>query len=74
MIARMETGDLNVRIHEEDGGYWAEIDELPGCFASGQTIDELMEAVQEAVSMYLSSPDRGTVDATLTSYQLRVTA
>lgn len=41
-------------IHHEDGSYWAEVPELPGCFASGDSLDELAEALQEAVLLYLS--------------------
>ncbi len=47
----------SVRIHSEPGqGLWAEVTELPGCFASGQDMDELREALSEAVSLYLSEP------------------
>lgn len=67
-------GDLTVRIHHEDGMFWSEIDELPGCFASGETEAELLEAIQEAVSLYLSSPDRATVSAEVTAMKLKVTA
>ncbi len=28
-------------VHEEDGSYWAEVKELPGCFASGRNLEEL---------------------------------
>ncbi len=48
-----------VRIHHEpDQEYclWAEVEELPGCFASGRDMDELREALSEAVSLYLSEP------------------
>ncbi len=45
-----------VQIHTEQGGYWAEVQELPGCFASGETIEELQEALAEAMSLYLSEP------------------
>jgi predicted RNase H-like HicB family nuclease len=38
---------------EDDGTYWAEVDELPGCFASGFSMDELKEAVFEAIQMWL---------------------
>jgi predicted RNase H-like HicB family nuclease len=42
---------------QPDGGdLWAEIDELPGCFASGRNMTELREALNEAVSLYLSEP------------------
>ncbi len=47
-----------VDIHDEGPGQrlWAEVRELPGCFASGLDTDELMEAVAEAISLYLSEP------------------
>jgi predicted RNase H-like HicB family nuclease len=48
-----------VRIRHEPGdeySLWAEVDELPGCFASGRDMDELREALSEAVSQYLSEP------------------
>ena len=38
---------------EDDGSYWAEVKELPGCFASGHTLDELQEALLEAIEMCL---------------------
>lgn len=45
--------ELHARIHEEDGSYWAEVRELPGCFASGRTLDEVMEKLSEAVALCL---------------------
>jgi len=48
---------LTVTVHEEDdGSLWAEVKDLPGCFASGDTMEELQEALAEAVSLYLSKP------------------
>jgi predicted RNase H-like HicB family nuclease len=35
---------------------WAEVEELPGCFASGADMGELRDALSEAVSLYLSEP------------------
>ena len=46
-----------VRVHQEDGGLWAELVELPGCFASGDDEPTLIAALEEAIGMYLSSPD-----------------
>jgi predicted RNase H-like HicB family nuclease len=40
-------------VHEEDGSFWAEVKELPGCFASGFSIEELQEALVEAIQMSL---------------------
>lgn len=42
---------FHANIHEEDGSYWAEVQELPGCFASGRDLNELAEALKEAISM-----------------------
>jgi predicted RNase H-like HicB family nuclease len=52
--------ELQALIHEEDGSYWAEVKELPGCFASGATLDELKEALVEAISMCLEDGVEGT--------------
>src|SRR5712692_9968184 len=40
-----------VVIHEApEGGFWAEVPALPGCYSQGETIDELMENVREAIT------------------------
>ena len=45
---------FNVVVHEEsDGSFWAEVSELPGCFASGYGIEELEQALVEAIQMCL---------------------
>jgi predicted RNase H-like HicB family nuclease len=43
---------LTVEIHQEDGILWGEVVELPGCFATGEDLDELAEALGEAISLY----------------------
>jgi predicted RNase H-like HicB family nuclease len=46
-----------VRIHHEPGEeLWAEVLELPGCFAAGVDMAELREALSEAISLYLPEP------------------
>jgi predicted RNase H-like HicB family nuclease len=51
--------ELDVVVHhdQETGGYWAEVMQLPGCFAAGHTREELQESLQEAVSLYLEDKD-----------------
>jgi predicted RNase H-like HicB family nuclease len=44
--------ELKVLVHKEDGMYWAEVPSYPGLFASGETIDELVEALGEAWLLY----------------------
>lgn len=47
-----EVYTLNVRT-EPDGSLWAEVAELPGCFGSGDMKEELLDAMREAIAMYL---------------------
>lgn len=51
----MSEREFRVLVHEEDGSYWGEVAGLPGCFASGQTLDELRAAVIEAITLYAES-------------------
>ncbi|KAF5090588.1 MULTISPECIES: type II toxin-antitoxin system HicB family antitoxin [Acetobacterium] len=41
--------------HEEDGAYWVEFPDLPGCQTVGESIGEVMEEAQEALGLYLAS-------------------
>jgi len=46
---------LKVIIHEaEEGGYWAEVPSIPGCATEGDTFDELLANIYEAVEGCLS--------------------
>ena len=49
--------DYRVLVHHEDGSYWAEVVELPGCFVAGDSMDEIWEALPEAIGLYLSTGD-----------------
>lgn len=56
------TIDYIVRVHEEGDSLWAEVLDLPGCFASGANLEELREALQEAISLYVSDdPGAGKI-------------
>jgi predicted RNase H-like HicB family nuclease len=59
--------ELTVVVRQESEGFWSEVEELPGCFASGRTLDELAEALGEAVGLYL-----GDEPAVLGGQPLRV--
>jgi predicted RNase H-like HicB family nuclease len=40
-----------VVIHEDpEGGFWAEVPALPGCYTQGESIAELMDNAREAIS------------------------
>jgi predicted RNase H-like HicB family nuclease len=53
--------ELTASVHFEDGSYWAQVKELPGCFASGRTLDELKDALTEAVGLCLGDDDHPAV-------------
>ncbi len=46
---------LKVVVHEaEEGGYWAEVPSIPGCATQGDSFDELLSNIYEAVECCLS--------------------
>ena len=40
---------------DEDGGYVGSVPELQGCYSQGDTIDELMVHIREAIELCLES-------------------
>ena len=44
----------------EEGGYWGEVLELPGCVSQGETIEELRDNIREAIEAVLDSQLQGT--------------
>lgn len=46
---------IKVVVHEaEEGGFWGEVPAVPGCASQGETIEELLENLQEAIEGCLS--------------------
>jgi predicted RNase H-like HicB family nuclease len=46
---------VKVVIHEaEEGGFWAEVPAIPGCATQGETFEELLKNLYEAVEGCLS--------------------
>lgn len=46
---------IKVVVHEaEEGGYWAEVPAIPGCATQGETLEELLANVHEAIEGCLS--------------------
>jgi predicted RNase H-like HicB family nuclease len=42
-------------VHDaEEGGFWAEVPAIPGCATQGETMDELMRNLHEAIEGCLS--------------------
>ena len=38
----------------EEGGYWAEVPAIPGCASQGETLQDLLENLREAIDACLS--------------------
>jgi predicted RNase H-like HicB family nuclease len=48
---------LQVVLHPaEEGGYWAEVPSIPGCATQGETFEDLLANLYEAVEGCLSVP------------------
>ena len=46
---------LKVVIHQaEEGGYWAEVPSIPGCATQGESFEELLTNLYEAIEGCLS--------------------
>ena len=46
---------FKVIVHEaEEGGYWGEVPAIPGCVSQGETLEELMANLHEAIEGCLS--------------------
>ncbi len=46
---------LKIIVHEaEEGGYWAEVPAIPGCATQGDSFEELLENLYEAIEGCLS--------------------
>ncbi len=46
---------IKVVVHSaEEGGYWAEVPSLPGCATQGDSFEELLQNLYEAIEGYLS--------------------
>jgi predicted RNase H-like HicB family nuclease len=61
---------IKVIVHEaEEGGFWAEVPAIPGCATEGDTMDELLANIHEAIEGCLSvdvvEPKKGSGDRVL---------
>jgi predicted RNase H-like HicB family nuclease len=48
--------NIKIRVHEADeGGYWADVPALPGCVSQGETMEELLANMREAITAWLAA-------------------
>lgn len=54
-IQRRSIMKLKVVIHKaEEGGFWAEVPSIPGCVSQGETMEEVVSNIHEAIEGCLS--------------------
>ena len=37
----------------EEGGYWVEVSAIPGCFSQGETIEQALSNIKEAIELHI---------------------
>ena len=70
MRHRGDAVKLKIILHEaEEGGYWAEVPSFKGCVSQGETLEDLIENISEAVegclSVDISESDIGEKDTVM---------
>ena len=51
-VASTRASDMKIKVvvHDaEEGGFWAEVPAIPGCATQGETMDELLRNLHEAI-------------------------
>jgi predicted RNase H-like HicB family nuclease len=61
---------IKIVVHEaEEGGYWAEVPAIPGCATEGETMEQLManlrEAIEGCLSVEVAPPEPGGTERIL---------
>ncbi len=57
----------------EEGGYWAEVPALPGCITEGDTMDEVLVNLKDAIEGWLEvANDSQSVESTAQIIEIAV--
>ncbi len=52
----MKVLNYTVKVHPaEEGGFWAEVPALPGCFTQGDTVEEIAAMAKEAIGGFIAA-------------------
>lgn len=55
---------IKIVVHEaEEGGYWAEVPSIPGCVTEGDSFEELLSNLYEAIEGCLSIDVEAAADS-----------
>jgi predicted RNase H-like HicB family nuclease len=68
-MATMETR-VHVQMREEDGAFWATVDEYPGVFAARDDLEELRASIEEGICLITAAPGAETPDLRLSALRV----
>jgi predicted RNase H-like HicB family nuclease len=54
----MSDRHLHVKIRQEDGSFWATVEEYPGVLATGDDLEELRASLEEGIRLMKAEPDQ----------------
>jgi len=66
----MSDGLLHVKIRQEDGSFWATVDEYPGVLATGDSLEELRASLEEGIRLMKAEPGGDVPDLRLSELTL----
>ncbi len=55
-LVGMPERQLHVKIRQEDGAFWATVDQYPGVLATGDDLEELRASLEEGIRMMKAGP------------------
>ena len=64
------SGKINVVIEEDEYGYYAYCHELRGCQTQGETLEEALDNIKEAIELYLETLSEGEIITTFSCRRL----
>jgi predicted RNase H-like HicB family nuclease len=63
---------IKLVVHEaEEGGFWGEVPALPGCMSQGETMEELLANLREAIEGWMSA-DTGSTSTDADGHVLEI--
>ncbi len=61
---------LHVKIRQEDGSFWATVDEYPGVLAMGDDLEELRASLEEGIRLMKAEPGEDLPELRLSELKL----
>ena len=56
-----------------EGGFWARVPSLPGCYSQGETVEETVANIKEAIQLYIEDiPENDIPEESELSMSIRV--